>query len=210
MDASWNRYIEVHRALIDEIFSSLKSTHFLPDRSKVFRALELPQNRVRAIIIGQDPYPTPGMAEGLAFSVSREVTRLPASLKNIFAEYRDDLRLPQPSSGHLGKWHDEGVLLLNQILTVAPHKPLAHKGLGWETITQSLLSSFCNSEIPVICWGSGAKSAALKAGIPEANLFASAHPSPLSAYRGFFGSRPFTRVNEYLTTRDCEPIDWTL
>ena len=199
---------EQHR--IESIFQTIAQAEFLPPGEQVFRALDLAIDDVRAIILGQDPYPTRGMAEGFSFSVSKESTVLPPSLKNIFKEYSDDLGLPMPSTGHLGRWSNSGVLLLNRILTVEPHAPLSHQGIGWEVITDRILQRFSESDVPIICWGGQAEKAAVKNGFASHAIFASPHPSPLSAYRGFFGSKPFSSVNKYLLQNNREAIDWNL
>lgn len=212
MHPSWEPVLAPHRALIDSLLSQIATQEYFPERNQIFRALELPMEKVRVIILGQDPYPTPGMAEGLAFSIPENAEKIPPSLHNIFTEYVSDLNLPRPRTGHLGKWVDAGVLLLNRILTVTPGAPLSHQGLGWERVTDSLMEICAESaqSIPIICWGKAAQVAAEKNGFPHSAIFASPHPSPLSAYRGFFGSRPFSSVNDYLMKAGLDPIDWRL
>jgi len=209
---SWEPVLAPHRALIDSLLSQIATQECFPERNQIFRALELPMEKVRVIILGQDPYPTPGMAEGLAFSIPENAEKIPPSLHNIFTEYVSDLNLPRPRTGHLGKWVDAGVLLLNRILTVTPGAPLSHQGLGWERVTDSLMEICAASSpsIPIICWGKAAQVAAEKNGFRQSAIFASPHPSPLSAYRGFFGSRPFSSVNDYLMKAGLDPIDWRL
>lgn len=207
---SWLEVLGQQQGKIDAILERISSGPFFPSAENIFRALRLPVPNVKVIILGQDPYPTPGMAEGLAFSVPVSVSKLPPSLKNIFREYSSDLQLPMPTHGHLGDWVDAGALLLNRILTVKPGEPLSHKGLGWEEVTDSILQYFSALEVPIICWGASAYEAALRANFARERIFESAHPSPLSAYRGFFGSRPFSRVNTYLLTKDKAPIQWRL
>ena len=210
MHPSWVELLAPEQHRIDSIFQTITQEQFLPPREQVFRALDLAIDDVRAIILGQDPYPTPGMAEGFSFSVSSESTVLPPSLKNIFREYSDDLGLPKPRTGHLGKWRNSGVLLLNRILTVEPHTPLSHQGIGWEVITDRILQRLSESDVPIICWGGQAEKAAVKNGFASHAIFASPHPSPLSAYRGFLGSKPFSSVNKYLLQSNREVIDWNL
>jgi uracil-DNA glycosylase len=207
---SWAELLAPERTRIDSIFDYISRDEFLPPREFVFRALDLAIDEVRAIILGQDPYPTPGMAEGFSFSVAKENSILPPSLKNIFREYSDDLGLPMPRTGHLGKWCNSGVLLLNRILTVEPHAPLSHQGIGWEVITDRILQRLSEIDVPIICWGGQAEKAAVKNGFASHTIFASPHPSPLSAYRGFFGSKPFSSVNKYLMQSNAEIIDWNL
>ena len=213
MDSSWSSVLEPHADQISVLLNELEgdlSNQYLPLREHIFRALNLPRDKVKTIIIGQDPYPTLGMAEGLAFSVPGTIAigKIPPSLRNIFTEYRSDLGYGQPTTGHLGGWVESGVLLLNRILTVSPGKPLSHKGKGWEEITDSILRSLVERDLPVIAWGKPAENAALRLGFCQ--IVASPHPSPLSAYRGFFGSQPFSRVNQILLSQQREPIDWHL
>lgn len=210
IDSSWEPILTSHSEVLEKIVEKISEEDFYPAPEKVFRALALPRNRVKVIILGQDPYPTAGMAEGIAFSVPEVTKRVPASLKNIFREYSDDLSLPAPSSGNLMNWVDSGALLLNRVLTVRAGKPLSHQGIGWEIITDSILEELANANTPIICWGAPAKSAALKNGFTTDSIFASPHPSPLSAYRGFFGSKPFSRVNSYLMKQGKTPMDWQL
>jgi uracil-DNA glycosylase len=210
MDNSWNEVLKPHLERISKILENLTGSEFFPAQEMIFRSLNLPRDSVKAIIIGQDPYPSPGIAEGVAFSVPPNIPikKFPPSLRNIFTEYVSDLGFPYPTTGHLGQWSDNGVLLLNRILTVAPDAPLSHKGKGWEAITDSILDSLVPENIPVIAWGKPAESAARNLGFKQ--IVASPHPSPLSAYRGFFGSRPFTKINEILTLQDRAPINWRL
>lgn len=218
MDESWLPVLEPYEELINSLLSLAEREKALPEPEKIFRALSLPVHQVRVIILGQDPYPTPGMAEGLAFSVPAHITKLPPSLKNIFSEYVDDLQLPPPETGHLGRWVSSGVLLLNRVLTVRAGVPLSHHGLGWEKITDAILHALTGNasahskgiEIPIICWGKQALTAAQSAGFSQPSIFFSPHPSPLSAHRGFFGSKPFSSVNNYLAQAGIEPIDWRI
>lgn len=210
MDKSWDEVLAPQKKQIEAIFEEIKNQEFLPVAENVFRALSIPVDQVRVVILGQDPYPTPGMAEGLAFSVPERITKLPPSLKNIFQEYASDLSLPAPLHGHLGAWVEQGVLLLNRILTVLPGKPLSHSNLGWEEVTDSILRLLSEKKVPIICWGKPAQEAAVDAGFSVESIFASPHPSPLSAYRGFYGSRPFTRINEYRERRGFDPVNWKL
>ena len=183
---------------------------YLPAGENVLRAFKQPFRAVRVLIVGQDPYPTPGHAVGLSFSVDPKVRRLPASLANIFREYSDDLGYPAPASGDLTPWSERGVLLLNRVLTVEPGKPAAHRGKGWEEVTDQAIRALAARETPLvgILWGRDARSLApLLGSVP---LIESAHPSPNSADRGFFGSHPFSRANQLLEQQGGEPIDWKL
>jgi uracil-DNA glycosylase len=162
------------------------------------------------LIVGQDPYPTPGHPVGLSFSVAPEVKRLPGSLVNIFREYSDDLGYPTPSNGDLTPWAERGVLLLNRVLTVAPGKPGSHRGQGWEEVTEQAIRALAARETPLVAilWGRDARTLVpLLDGVPAVE---SAHPSPYSANSGFFGSRPFSRANQLLAQRGAEPVDWKL
>jgi uracil-DNA glycosylase len=166
---------------------------------------------VRVLIVGQDPYPTPGHAVGLAFSVAPEVRRLPASLVNIFREYSDDLGFPTPATGDLTPWSERGVLLLNRVLTVQPGKPGSHRGKGWEEVTDQAIRALAARQtepLVAILWGRDARTLVpLLEGIPSIE---SAHPSPYSAANGFFGSRPFSRANHLLEQEGADPVDWKL
>ncbi len=183
---------------------------YLPAGGHVLRAFERPLDAVRVLIVGQDPYPTPGHAVGLSFSVAPDVQPIPRSLANIYQELQSDLGLPRPSSGDLSPWADQGVLLLNRVLTVAPGKPASHRGKGWETVTARAISALVERGGPLVAilWGRDARSLVPHLhGIPAVE---SAHPSPLSAHSGFFGSRPFSRANDLLAQQGAPPIDWRL
>lgn len=183
---------------------------FLPPAERVFAAFQLPFDDVRVLIVGQDPYPTPGHAVGLSFSVAPEVRPLPRSLQNIVRELSDDLGHPAPSSGDLSPWAAQGVLLLNRCLTVRPGAPASHRGKGWEEVTDQAIDALVARERPLVAilWGSQARSLAPRLG--QVPRIESAHPSPMSADRGFFGSRPFSRANEHLAALGADPVDWRL
>lgn len=181
---------------------------WLPAPDAVLRAFARPMGQVRVLVVGQDPYPTPGHAVGLSFSVAPHVRPLPRSLVNILTELRDDLGCPPAADGDLSRWSDEGVLLLNRVLTVRAGTPASHRDLGWQTITARAVQALVERGGPLVAvlWGSQAQELRpLLAGVP---VVASAHPSPLSASRGFFGSRPFSRVNALLAAQGAEPIRW--
>ncbi|HSK22469.1 MAG TPA: uracil-DNA glycosylase [Egicoccus sp.] len=183
---------------------------FLPRGEQVFAAFQQPFDAVRVLLVGQDPYPTPGHAIGLCFSVAPDVRPLPASLRNIFTEYRDDLGLPEPTNGDLTPWVRQGVLLLNRSLTVAPGAPASHRGKGWEAVTDAAIDALVRRGGPLVAvlWGRDARSLAPRLdGVPRVE---SAHPSPLSARSGFFGSRPFSRANALLAEQGAAPVDWRL
>jgi uracil-DNA glycosylase len=183
---------------------------YLPSGENVLRAFKQPFAEVRVLIVGQDPYPTPGHPIGLCFAVAPDVRPLPKSLVNIYQEYCDDLGHPQPSNGDLTPWTEQGVLLLNRSLTVRPGSPNSHKGKGWEEITEQAIRALAARGGPLVAilWGSNARS--LKPLLKDVPCIESVHPSPLSAHNGFFGSRPFSRANELLATRGGTPIDWKL
>jgi uracil-DNA glycosylase len=183
---------------------------YLPAGPNVLRAFQQPFDEVRVLIVGQDPYPTPGHAVGLSFSVAPEVRPLPGSLENIFRELCDDLGLPRPSTGDLTPWTHQGVLLLNRALTTAPRKPGAHRGKGWEEVTDQAIRALAARGKPLVAvlWGRDARQ--LRPLLGPLPAIESAHPSPMSADRGFFGSRPFSRVNDLLTERGAAPVDWKL
>ena len=186
----------------------LAGIDFLPGPDAVFRALQLTApDQVRVVILGQDPYPTPGHADGLAFSVTPE-TALPRSLNNIFKEMQDDLQLV-PANGDLGHWARQGVLLLNSSLSVPPGAAGAHAKWGWDQLArQAVESAQRHGPLAFILWGNHAQKALSGLARPDDLLIETAHPSPLSARRGFFGSRPFSRVNDWLRARGAAPIDW--
>jgi uracil-DNA glycosylase len=183
---------------------------YLPAGENVLRAFKQPFADVRVLIVGQDPYPTPGHPVGLSFSVAPEVRPLPASLVNIFKEYTADLGLPQPSNGDLTPWSERGVLLLNRVLTVEPRKPASHRGKGWEEVTDQAIRALAARGGPLVAilWGRDARNLAPL--LEKVPLIESAHPSPFSADRGFFGSRPFSRANQLLEKQGGEPVDWAL
>jgi uracil-DNA glycosylase len=183
---------------------------YLPAGPNVLRAFQQPFDDVRVLIVGQDPYPTPGHPVGLSFSVSPETRPIPRSLVNIFREYSDDLGHPLPSSGDLTPWTERGVLLLNRVLTVAPGRPGSHRDKGWEAVTEQAIRALAARPKPLaaILWGRDARN--LRPLLGDVPCVESAHPSPMSAQYGFFGSRPFSKVNEFLQAQGAEPIDWKL
>jgi uracil-DNA glycosylase len=183
---------------------------YLPAGDNILRAFRQPMADVRVLIVGQDPYPTPGHPVGLSFSVAPTVRRLPGSLVNIFTEYSADLGYPTPSTGDLSPWADRGVMLLNRVLTVQPGKPASHRGKGWEQVTEQAIRALAGRGGPLVAilWGNDARSLApLLGGAPSIQ---SAHPSPLSARSGFFGSRPFSRADGMLQQQSGQPVDWKL
>lgn len=215
MDAGWAAALEPVAGRIAAMGDFLRSEvaagrRYLPSGERVLRAFQEPFDDVRVLIMGQDPYPTPGHPVGLSFSVAPQVRRLPGSLVNIFREYSDDLGYPAPANGDLTPWSERGVLLLNRVLTVQPGRPASHRGAGWEEVTDQAIRALAARGRPLVAilWGRDARSLVpLLAGMP---LIESAHPSPMSADRGFFGSRPFSRANRMLEQQGGQPVDWKL
>lgn len=184
---------------------------YLPSGANILRAFTQPFDEVRVLIVGQDPYPTPGHAVGLSFSVEPGVRPLPGSLANIFREYSEDLGLPTPSNGDLSPWATRGVLLLNRVLTVEPGRPGSHRGKGWEEVTEQAIRALVarpTQPLVAILWGRDART--LRPMLSDVPCIESAHPSPMSADRGFFGSRPFSRANHLLTGLGTDPVNWAL
>ncbi|MDN5892579.1 MAG: uracil-DNA glycosylase [Nocardioides sp.] len=183
---------------------------YLPHGDHVLRAFQRPLGGVRVLIVGQDPYPTPGHPIGLSFAVAPDVRPIPRSLSNIYQEMSNDLGLLKADHGDLTAWADQGVMLLNRVLTVRPGEPASHRGRGWEQITQCAIAALGRRGGPLapILWGRDAQT--LKPTLGSVPWVESAHPSPLSARRGFFGSRPFSRVNRLLEEQGGGPVDWSL
>jgi uracil-DNA glycosylase len=183
---------------------------YLPAGPNVLRAFQRPMDQVKVLVVGQDPYPTPGHPIGLSFAVDRHVRPLPRSLGNIYREMRDDVGIAPPAHGDLTAWSDQGVLLLNRVLTVAPGQPASHRGKGWEPITEAAIRALVARGGPLVAilWGRDAQTLTpILDGVP---IIASAHPSPMSADRGFFGSKPFSRTNALLAEQGAPPVDWAL
>ncbi len=216
VEAGWARALEPVAGVIASMGDFLRTEiaegrEYLPAGANVLRAFQQPFDEVRVLIVGQDPYPTPGHAVGLSFSVSPETRPIPRSLVNIYKEYTEDLGHPMPSSGDLTPWTERGVLLLNRCLTVAPRSPGSHRDKGWEKVTDQAIRALAARDKPLVAilWGRDARTLRplLGAGVP---CIESAHPSPMSASGGFFGSRPFSRVNAALEAAGNAPIDWKL
>lgn len=179
-----------------------------PAPQNIFRALAGPATGTRVLILGQDPYPTPGHAVGLSFSSTADTSPVPKSLVNIFTEYESDLGLPRPRTADLSPWTNAGVMLLNRVLTVRAGSANSHRGQGWEEITAAVVRSLASRPLVAVLWGRQAQDMADVVGRDRCIL--SPHPSPLAAYRGFFGSRPFTRANDLLAEQGADPVDWDL
>jgi uracil-DNA glycosylase len=215
MDAGWARALEPVAPDIAALGERLRAETaagrgYLPAGDRVLRAFARPLADVRVLIVGQDPYPTPGHSIGLAFAVESHVRPLPRSLRNIYRELSDDLGIPPAPHGDLSAWSDQGVLLLNRVLTVAPGSSGSHRGWGWERVTEHAIRALVARDAPLaaILWGRDA--ANLRPLLGSTPIVASPHPSPLSANRGFFGSRPFSRTDDLLVRQGAAPVDWRL
>lgn len=184
--------------------------HYLPAGDRVLRAFARPLSDVKVLIVGQDPYPTPGHPIGLSFAVDAHVRPLPRSLANIYAELQSDLGIPPAAHGDLSAWSDQGVMLLNRVLTVAPGAPASHRGWGWEKVTEHAIRTLVAREAPLVAILWGRDAANLRPLLGQTPIIESAHPSPLSASRGFFGSRPFSRANGLLAQQGADAVDWRL
>lgn len=190
-----------------------RNVEVLPEPDNILRVFRQPFDRVRVLVLGQDPYPTPGHPMGMSFSLHRNVRPLARSLTNIFQELHDDLGITPSQHGDLTHWADQGVLMLNRVLTVTAGSPGSHRGLGWEEITQQAIEALVARGTPLVAllWGADArKTKPLILGGTNTAVIESPHPSPLSARRGFFGSRPFSHTNEFLVAHGLQPIDWEL
>ena len=205
VDHSWLTLFHEEQSHLESILDSINQVDYLPGFAQIFRAFEQPLPEIKVVIFGQDPYPGEGVADGLAFS-SQAGNPIPASLRNIFKELVSDLEIPTPASADLSKWAQSGVMLLNRSLTTATGERKAHHAYGWSDFTQKVAQILAKRDVVAILWGNNARELA--------PLFKyrieSAHPSPLSAHRGFFGSRPFSRANEMLIELDREPVNWSL
>lgn len=215
MDPEWARALEPVSPEIAEMGQFLRAENaarrgYLPAGDNIFRAFKDPLHAVKVLIVGQDPYPTPGHPIGLSFSVAPEVRPIPRSLENIFKELQDDIGGPTPINGDLTPWAQQGVMLLNRVLTVTPGKPASHRNKGWERITDHAIKTLVDRAQPLVAvlWGRDAQS--LKPSLGQTPVIESPHPSPLSASRGFFGSKPFSKVNELLAEQNAAPVDWSL
>ncbi len=201
-----------YRKLFEFVKQEYNTTQVYPPSEDIFNAFHLtPLNEVKVVIIGQDPYHEPGQAHGLCFSVKPGVD-IPPSLVNIYKELQDDCGCYIPNNGYLEKWARQGVLMLNTVLTVRAHQANSHQGKGWEEFTNAAISALNKQDRPIvfILWGKPAQAKKSMLNNPNHLILESPHPSPLSAYRGFFGSRPFSRTNAFLQEKGVEPIDWQI
>lgn len=203
---------EYYKNLHQKVVQEYNSTLVFPPADDLFNAFHFtPLSEVKAVILGQDPYHGDGQAHGLCFSVKKGVD-IPPSLVNIYTELQDDLGCKIPNHGCLEKWAREGVLLLNTVLTVRAHKALSHRGIGWEQFTDAAIRILNEQDRPIvfILWGKPAQEKQKMLDNPKHLVLKAPHPSPLSAYRGFFGSKPFSQTNEFLEKNGIEPIDWAI
>ena len=201
-----------YRQLYQTVLQEYRTRKIFPAADDIFNAFHLtPLSQVKVVILGQDPYHNDGQAHGLCFSVKPDVD-IPPSLANIYKELQDELGLKIPNNGYLVKWAKQGVLMLNTLLTVRAHQAFSHKGIGWEQFTDAAIEALARQDRPMvfILWGRPAQSKKPMIYNSKHLILESAHPSPLSAYRGFFGSRPFSRTNEYLKENGLAPIDWQI
>ena len=215
VEAGWAKPLEPVAGRITAMGEFLRAEiaagrRYVPAGPHILRAFQQPFDDVRVLIVGQDPYPTPGHAIGLSFAVAPELRPLPDSLINIFTELQQDLGVPAPSNGDLTPWTRQGVLLLNRVLTTVPGKTAAHRGKGWEEVTEQAIRALVarNKPMAAILWGRDARN--LRPLLGSVPVVESAHPSPRSATYGFFGSRPFGKVNEMLVRQGAQPVDWRL
>jgi uracil-DNA glycosylase len=215
MDAGWASALAPVESNIHAMGDFLRAENaaghgYLPAGPNVLRAFRAPLADVRVLIVGQDPYPTPGHPIGLSFAVERDVRPIPRSLHNIYKELRDDLGVPPAAHGDLSSWSSHGVMLLNRVLTVRPGASASHRGKGWEAVTEHAIRALVARGGPLVAilWGRDAQS--LQSMLGAVPHIASAHPSPLSASSGFFGSRPFSRANALLAEQGAEPVDWVV
>ena len=215
IDAGWAGALAPVAPVLAELGEHLRAEtaagrRYLPAGDQVLRAFQRPLAAAKVLIVGQDPYPTPGHPIGLSFAVDKHVRPLPRSLTNIYRELNSDLGIPPASHGDLSGWSDQGVVLLNRVLTVAPGAPASHRGWGWEKVTEHAIRELVARDGPLVAilWGRDAGN--LRPLLGSTPIIESPHPSPLSASRGFFGSRPFSRANEMLAQQGAGPIDWRL
>ena len=215
LDPGWEAALAPQAAALEQVGAALTQRRaageqVLPAPEHILRVFRRPFEDVQVLVLGQDPYPTPGHPIGLSFAVDRHVRPLPRSLVNIHRELQDDLGIAPPAHGDLSAWADQGVMLLNRVLTVQPGAPASHRGKGWEAITEHAIRALVSRGGPLaaILWGRDAQSLIPLLG--EVPHVASPHPSPLSASRGFFGSRPFSRVNALLEAQGAGPVDWRI
>ena len=204
--SSWFPILEPLQDDVISTFDLVSKGQYIPAMDRILAPLSTPLDEVKVVIVGQDPYPNAEYADGFAFSVQSEVSPFPASLVNIFKELESDLGTPLPADGNLERWSRQGVLLINRTLTTVPGESHSHQRSGWMAITEAIIREVATKGAVGILWGGNAQQ--MSDYFDSSRVIKSAHPSPLSAYRGFFGSRPFSRANEILTSRGVSPILW--
>jgi len=205
---TWKDSLRDYLPLLDEIEEKISSDLYLPNSNLVMRALSHDLHQSKVLILGQDPYPNPNYPNGLAFSIPNTESKIPASLQNIFKELNSDLEIPIPRSGDLSSWAERGVVLLNRTLTCRSGESNSHLDIGWRAFTDACVEKLAANGAVAILWGNNAKECSKY--FATENLITSPHPSPLSAHRGFFGSKPFSRANAALKSAGKDPIDWSL
>jgi len=219
LNNSWQKVLkpEINKNYFVELMAKInqfydeKREYIFPEKSKLFNAFNLCLfEEIKVVILGQDPYPTKGYAQGLCFSVESNVRPFPKSLNNIFKEIESDLSIPFPENGNLERWANQGILLLNSVLTVEKGQADSHKGMGWEQFTDAVIELISQKKenVVFILWGSKALSKSILIDEKKHLILSSVHPSPLSAYRGFFGCHHFSKTNEYLVSKGSKTIDW--
>ena len=204
--SSWFPILEPLQDDVISTFDLVSKGQYIPAMDRILAPLSTPLDEIKVVIVGQDPYPNAEYADGFAFSVQSEVSPFPASLVNIFKELESDLGTPLPADGNLERWSRQGVLLINRTLTTVPGESHSHQRSGWMAITEAIIREVATKGAVGILWGGNAQQ--MSDYFDSSRVIKSAHPSPLSAYRGFFGSRPFSRANEILTSRGVSPILW--
>ena len=215
MDNSWKEIFKDYPKrnelgiTVDNINKKRQTATIYPPKELVFKVFDLPLQDIKVVILGQDPYHNPGQACGLSFSVNDGVP-LPKSLINIYKELYDDLGITPAKTGNLEKWFKQGIFLLNSVLTVEEYSPASHSNVGWQDFTDYIIETISqkNNNVVFVLWGSYARSKKTLIDSSRHKIIESPHPSPLSAYRGFFGSKPFSRTNDFLVAKGLEPIDW--
>ncbi len=205
---SWKEPLREYLPLLDEIEEKISGEIYLPKSNLVMRALSRDLHQSKVLILGQDPYPNPNYPNGLAFSIPKTERKIPFSLQNIFKELNSDLRIPIPSSGDLSSWAEQGVVLLNRTLTCRSGESNSHLDIGWRAFTDACVEKLAATGAVAILWGNNANECSKY--FAAEKLITSPHPSPLSAHRGFFGSKPFSRANEALIVSGKSPVDWSL
>ena len=205
---NWHDLLKGSHDLLDRIESDIAESSYLPKHDNVMKSLSFDPSFSKVLILGQDPYPNEIDAMGLAFSTARSDGKLPASLRNIYRELADDLDVAVPTSGDLSPWCNQGVVLLNRTLTCTQGESNSHRDIGWRDFTDQVVSILAQIGVVAILWGKSAQEVEYR--FPKSDCITSVHPSPLSAHRGFFGSKPFSRANQALLAKGLEPIDWQL